>query len=934
MTLATGARLGPYEFVAALGAGGMGEVYRARDTRLGRDVAIKVLPAEFAVDPDRLRRFEQEARAASALNHPNIVVVFDVGAEKECHPERSGGPRGAASAVDAAPGAPGSCIGLRPPQDDGVVVHYLVEELLEGESLRERLQGGALPPRKVIELAVQVCSGLAAAHEKGIVHRDLKPENLFVTADGHVKILDFGVAKLKQERPELALAPTVVDTTAPGMVIGTVAYMSPEQVRGLPVDHRSDIFSLGCVLYEMLTGRRAFARDTAADTMSAILKEEPPELTAVQPGVPSALVPVVNHCLEKRPEERFQSARDLAFDLQALTGVSGGGQATLAGGPAAGRSTRRERLAWGVAAAIAAVAIGSHVAPIWLRRIPAPELVRFSVAAPGVGSVVFDATAAAISPDGRRLVFSVGDSDGTQRLWVRPLGTLVAQPLPGTENGIQPFWSPDSRFVGFFAGGKLRKVAVAGGAPEVICDAPNGRGGSWSKDGVIVFAPTILGPLLRVSAEGGEAVEVARPDPARGETGLRFPCFLPDGRHFLYDTLPRRPEGFDVWVGSLGSPEARRIMTAGSAPIYAEPGYLLYAIGDRLVAQRFDVKKLQPVGDVTPLGIATPISMSEGASLLSASANGVLAHAETMTADTQLVWLDRAGRLLGSVPLPPGRYGSPSLSPDDRWAIVSKSSSPTSFDLWLVDLQRAVATRLTFDGLVNPGIGFSSTAVWSRDGQRAAFERYAGGLFDVFQVPVSGVGQPEPLVQSSVVFKTPAAWSPDGRYLVFSQNVEGNQYDLWLLPLQGERTPVRYLHTPFNETTAAFSPDGRWLAYDSDETGTSEIYVRSFPQPGEKYRVSTTGGIAAQWSRDGKELLIWTSGQIFYPTGSVHSVDVETTPTFQAGTPHLLFSPRQDNGGLVATSDLQRFLAVFPAAGAAPPAITVTLNWQAMLERQ
>jgi Tol biopolymer transport system component len=325
--------------------------------------------------------------------------------------------------------------------------------------------------------------------------------------------------------------------------------------------------------------------------------------------------------------------------------------------------------------------------------------------------------------------------------------------------------------------------------------------------------------------------------------------------------------------------------------------------------------------------------MSEGASLLSASANGVLAHAETMTADTQLVWLDRAGRLLGSVPLPPGRYGSPSLSPDDRWAIVSKSSSPTTFDLWLVDLQRAVSTRLTFDGLVNPGIGFGGFVVWSPDGQRAAFERYVGGVFDVFQVPVTGVGQPEQLVQSSVVFKTPAAWSPDGSYLVFSQNVEGNQYDLWLLPLQGERTPVRYLHTPFNETTAAFSPDGRWLAYDSDETGTSEIYVRSFPQPGEKYRVSTAGGIGAQWSRDGKELLIWTSGQIFYPTGSVYSVDVETAPTFQAGTPRLLFNPGQDNGGLAATSDLSRFLAVVPAEGAAPPAITVTMNWQAILER-
>jgi Tol biopolymer transport system component len=893
-----GSRLGPYEIAAPLGAGGMGEVYRARDERIGRDVAIKVLPAELASDPDRLRRFEQEARAAGQLNHPNILTVFDVGTHE---------------------GSP-----------------YLVSELLEGQSLRERLEGGPIPPRKVIELVVQVCSGLAAAHEKGIVHRDLKPENLFITSDSHVKILDFGVAKLIH--PDVKADPyakttTSGPTTEAGTVVGTAAYMSPEQVRGQAVDHRSDIFSLGVVLYEMLSRAKVFHRESAVETMNAILKEEPPDLATIDPKVPAGLARVVEHCLEKLPADRFQSARDLAFALQALSATSGETRVDARAGQFLTRSRFRERLAWGVAAAIAVVAIGALLALRHTRRPNRADLTRFAVTGPEAGTLVNDVSASAISPDGRRLVFTVMDAAGTMRLWIRPLDSLTAQPLPGTEGAMLPFWSPDSRFIAFFAQGKLRKVSVAGGSAEVICDAPDGRGGTWSKDGVIVFAPLSSGPLLKVAAEGGVPVGAVKPDTARGEYRLRFPFFLPDGRHFLFVSMPRKQSGFDVHVGALDSTEPRRIGSALSAPIYAEPGFLLFVLDDRLVAQRFDLSSLQPVGKVVPLADAPPLGVFDAGVALSASANGVLAHAASSPPATELVWLDRAGRQTGKIPLPPGSYSNPSLSPDGRWATVTRFNSSASSDLWLVDLQRAVTTRLTFDGRVAGGWGMSVPVVWSPDSTRVAYcyDRY--GVYDVYQVLASGAGRPEPLVHSDVIWKLPVAWSPDARYLIFTQESSGGEYDLWMLPLQGDRTPVPYLHTPFNEDLAAVSPDGRWLAYDSNETGTPEIYVRSFPEPGEKYRVSTSGGMIAQWSRDGKELVFFSLSEYYSGSGPIYAVDVETKPTFKAGTPRVLFTPRPDISGLVATADLSRFLATAPAEGAPPASITITLNWPAALER-
>jgi Tol biopolymer transport system component len=440
--------------------------------------------------------------------------------------------------------------------------------------------------------------------------------------------------------------------------------------------------------------------------------------------------------------------------------------------------------------------------------------------------------------------------------------------------------------------------------------------------------------LLRVSADGGEPVEVVRPDPARGESGLRFPCFLPDGTHFLFMSFPRKRDGFDVHLASLDSRQPRRIGSASSAPIYAEPGYLIFARGDRLVAQRFDAARGRLVGEPVPIGDAPPPSTFDGGAAISASSNGVLIHAGSTPPMTELVWLDRAGRQTGRIPLPPGSYSNPSLAPDGRWATVTRFDASTSSDLWLVDLQRAVATRLTFDGRVSGGWGMSVPVVWSPDSTRVAYCYDRSGIYDIYQVDVSGTGHAEPLLQSDAVWKLPLAWSPDDRYVVFTQQVEGSLYDLWLLPMHGERTPVLYLQTDFDEDYGTVSPDGRWLAYASNETGTPEIYVRSFPDPGEKYRVSTSGGVIAQWSRNGRELLFFSLSKYYFGVGPIYITDVETTPTFRAGTPRLLFTPRPDISGLVATADLSRFLATVPAEGSAPANITVTLNWQAALERR
>jgi Tol biopolymer transport system component len=885
--LAPGTSLGPYKILAPLGAGGMGEVYRAHDSRLGRDVAIKVLSPHLAATLEVRARFEREARTISQHNHPHICTLYDVG------------------------------------HQDGT--DYLVMELLEGETLAHRLEKGPLPVAEVLSLGTQIADALDRAHRAGVVHRDLKPGNVMLTKAG-AKLMDFGLARSHASAPvagALTESPTVSrPLTAEGTIVGTFQYMAPEQLEGKEADARSDIWALGCVLYEVATGKRAFEGASQASLIVAIMKDEPRSISELAPLSPPALERAVKRCLMKDPDDRWQSARDVMHELQWI--AAAGSQAGVPA-PIAVRRRHRERLAWGAVVAVMAVALVAVAAQQWVRRPLALGLARLTITVPAGGPIPVDNPA--ISPDGRRLVFIARDSSGTQRLWIRPLDSSSAQPLAGAEGGWFPFWSPDSRFIAFFANGKLRKIPAAGGPAETICDAPDARGGSWSKDDVIVFAPLAVGPLMRVSADGGEVVTVARPDSARGETALRFPCFLPDGRHFLYVSLPGKPGQLDVYAGALDSKETRRVMSAVSAPVYAEPGYLLFERDGRLVAQRFDGSRMRSTGRVIALEDAPPPSGNTGAPIVCPPSKSVLVVVGAKTPDTQLAWFDRSGRRTGTVPLPSGRYELPTLSPDGRWAAVTRVYSGTRGDLWMVDLQRGIATPATSDGSGGGG------GVWAPDGSRFACACNPSGPYDIYQVRAGGAGRPEPLYQSSVIFKAPAAWSPDGRYLVLTQYGEATDWDLWLLPLEGQRRPVPYLCTPFNDGVQAdISSDGRWLAYASNESGRSQIYVRSFPEPGERYQVSTTGGTAAQWSRDGRELLIWTGGEPGNPVSPVLSVDVQTTPSFKAGTPHVLF-PRPDVPGIAVSRDLKSFLAAVPAEGAPAPSITVILNWQEALKR-
>ena len=899
MTIDTGTRLGRYEIRAKIGEGGMGEVYRARDTQLGRDVAVKVLPSTYSVDEQRLSRFEQEASAASALNHPNILIVHDIGSH------------------DGSP--------------------YVVSELLEGETLRKRISGAPLAQRRAIGYALEIANGLAAAHEKGIVHRDLKPDNIFITKDGRVKILDFGIAKLTQAdgiRSQTDIPTRRVDT-GPGVVMGTVGYMSPEQVRGQVVDHRSDIFSFGAILYEMLSGRRAFHGESAADTLSAILKEDTPDLSDTNQNISPALERLVNHCLEKNPEARFHSASDLAFALEAISGSSGASNQTIAAMTSlSSREQIRKYSPWIVAGFFALVLIGAlPFVFLYFRNVPVsrPSVVRAMIPPPeNAHLLAFNNMA--VSPDGLRLAFVAIGANGVQSLWLRPLGALSAQPLAGTEGAILPFWSPDSRFIAFFANGKLKKIDAAGGPPQTLCDAPTGRGGTWNRDGVIVFAPDIFSPLYRVPQAGGAPAPLPL-DKSRKEKVYHFPYFLPDGRHFLYragaTTAYARDEGNGVYVGSLDSSQYKLILKDDTYAVYAS-GHLLFWRDGALMAQPFDAQSLQLSGEAVPIAEQVQMNLSEVRAIFSASENGVLVFQRGSptfgSAGTQLTWFERDGKREGRQGEP--AFGaSPHVSPDgQRVAAMIFDIQVGSTDIWLYDAALTRKTRFTFDP------AFDSNPIWSPDGNRIAFssDRRARLKYDLYVKDASGARDEEPLFASDE-YKRPTSWSADGRFLAVTRADGPNgKGDIWVLPLSGERKPFPFIQTSqFDEERARFSPDGRFIAYDSDESGSRQVYVTSFPGPGGKLQVSTNGGEDPMWRRDGKELFFLSEGKLM-------AAEVKANgPGLEIGNAHLLFDAHTGFGPYAhydVTPDGKRFIvAAYGEGGSAP--MNLVVNWMADLKK-
>jgi Tol biopolymer transport system component/predicted Ser/Thr protein kinase len=899
--LAVGTRLGPYEIVSPLGAGGMGEVYRARDTRLERTVAVKVLPSHLSRTDEARQRFEREAKTISQLSHPHICALYDVG------------------------------------NQDGV--EYLVMEYLEGETLAERLLKGPLPADQTLRFGIEIADALDKAHRQGIVHRDLKPGNVMLTKSG-VKLLDFGLAKAVQPAlPTSALTSLPTETpalTAEGTILGTFQYMAPEQLEGRDTDARTDIFAFGAVLYEMATGQKAFSGRSRASLIGAILKDEPPLISTVQPMTPPALDRIVRTCLAKDPEDRRQTARDVVLELRWITE---GSQAGIAASLVPARRSR-ERLAW-----ILAVLFGAGLAvtlSISLLRQPRASserrAVKLSVLPPEKGT--FFPGMIALSPDGSRLAFVAAGADGKNLLWIRPLDAMEARPLPGTERAYAPFWSPDGRFLAFFAEGKLKKIEASGGPPQILTSLTGtigagtvGRGGTWNREGVIVFAPNPGGPLVRILDTGGAIAPVTKLDASRQENSHRWPVFLPDGRRFFYFARSRQKENHAIFVGSLDSKETTLLMSGATNVLFSpgspggSRGDLLFERNGRLVTRRLDVSTLRFEGEPIPIAERIQASDPFTAAMFTVSETGVLAYGQGIhTGPLQLAWFDRSGKRLGSIDSP-GYCLDINLSPDQkRVALDVVNFEVGGRELWQAELTRGLPSRLTL------GDKQAMSPVWSPDGTRIAFSsNLQGGAPDLYEKPSRGVGKEEPLFHSDAA-KLPVDWSADGRFLVFELRDPDSKVKLWVLPLSGDRKPFPLLQTLFNESLGAFSPDGRWIAYVSDESGRSEVYVQAFPISTAKWRVSTAGGTAPRWRRDGKEIFYLSS------ENKLMAVPVTAGPSFDAGIPVALFEVGTTPGVSIrhaycVTSDGERFLVIRAAEPQETPPITVVLNWTADLKK-
>ena len=889
VTLAAGMRLGPYEVISLLGAGGMGEVYRARDTRLGRTVALKVLPTDLAGDPQRVSRFEREARSASTLSHAHVVAVYDVGREGEAS--------------------------------------YLVTEIVEGGSLRDLLERGPLPIRRALDVAFQIAAGLAAAHEQGIVHRDLKPENVLLTKQGDAKIGDFGLAKLTGPDDDSNSRMPTSDglETSAGIVMGTVAYMSPEQASGRRVDFRSDQFAFGAILYELLSGRSAFRRPSAAETLSAVMRDEPEPVRAINPSVPSPLAWILDRCLAKEPEGRYASTGDLAREiatvrshLSEMTGTP------AAAGTIAMSAGRRSRLAWGVAAiAVAAAGIMAAV----LARRPAPpraSVMRFSVPPPARAKFLsrFDTVGFAFSPDGSRLAF-LGDEMGSDRevapatrsrtgVWIRALSDLEPRSLPGTEGASSVFWSPDGRSVGFFSNGRLLRQDIAGGSPTPICDVGSGKQvGTWGA-GEILLGSTFEGIIYRVSADGGSAVPYIQPDKARGETRAAWPVFLPDGRSYLY-VIVRSDGSGSLMAGTLEGRPAREVGPMVSRVEYAEPGFVVFAREGALFAQAFDAKSARLSGPLISLAPAVYYFYTSKWAAFAISRNGTLAY-QPQGNITKLSWFDRSGHVLGEL----GSAGAGetidlAISPDGKQALFDRTRPDLgTYDVWSVDLVRGVETRLTS----GPNTEFDP--VWLADGKHFVYSAVRDYLPQLVRRDLGGASEERLLPPDT--FQEAMDATPDGKRLLFSQSGPKGNWGLWFLSLAGDAAPVRAVVSSAQQEIGRLSPDGKLIAFLSNDAGPQDAYVEPLGSPAERIRVSAGGATLLRWSRDGKEIF-YTS-----PARRLIAVKVTTSPRLETGAPVELFSLPAEGWKAFDVAPDGRFLAAVQGTSYATAPLTVVVN--------
>jgi Tol biopolymer transport system component len=901
VSLSTGNKLGPYEVVAPLGAGGMGEVFRARDTRLNRTVAIKILPAQLSNDPVRKQRFEREAKTISSLNHPHICVLYDVG------------------------------------HQDGT--DYLVMECLEGETLAKRLEKGPLPLEQVLKFGGQIADALDKAHRSGVVHRDLKPGNIMLTPTG-AKLLDFGLAKpamsLTSGLTLTAAATPATPMTQEGTILGTFQYMSPEQIEGKELDARSDIFSLGAVLYEMLTGHRAFPGKSQLSVVSAILESEPAPIVSVKPLTPSSLDRAIRRCLAKDPEERWQTARDIAIELK---WIADSGPSSVAAGPLVSRANFRERiLAIAlVLAAGAAIAFGV----LYVKR-PAMDrrVARTYVKSEEGSGFIFsgDQKGFAISPDGLNLAYvaSTPTPDSKSALWIRPMDSLHARLLPRTEAAAFPFWSPDGRYIGFFAGGKLKKIDTQGGPPAIICDAPDGRGGSWNQQGDIVFTPTVNSPIYRVSASGGPISQLTTQDPSKNETTHRWPWFLPDGRHFIFlagsTFTPSESATNSVMMGSLDSRETKLLFHTHYQAAYAS-GRILFVRQSSLMAQPFDAKRFEITGEPVPVAEQVLEDSSIAHAWFSPSANGLLLYAEGAAKNRQLVWFDRDGKQVGAVP-GEDAYAGIALSRDGKK--LSYYLDGTGFDVWDFDIARGVKIPLTFGASSGQG---NLYPVWSPDGKYVAYTSYRDGKYGLYQKSADGSGEETLLLEGIDHFRVPTSWSTDGKFLVYHEGVSGRTYangvpggwSIWVLPLFDDHKAYPFIQTTFSAREASFSPDGKWLAYCSNESGEYRVYVVPFPGPGGKWQVSLGDGRDPLWRRDGKE--------IFYLSADnkLMAVKVETSGgSFAAGGARVLFDSHSYGvfGRYDVSADGQRFVVVYEGRNRTSTTLTSVVNWTTDLKER